>query len=44
MKSGFSKSEGMNKVWYAKGIGAVMTENYDKKGKKLLVSQLVMVK
>ena len=44
MKSGFSKSEGMNKVWYAKGIGAVKTENYDKKGKKLLVSQLVMVK
>ena len=45
MKSGFAKSEGVNKVWYAKGIGAVKTENYDKKGKKLVVSQqLVMVK
>lgn len=31
MKSGFAKSEGVNKVWYAKGIGAVKTENYDKK-------------
>ncbi len=45
MKSGFAKSEGVNKVWYAKGTGAVKTENYDKKGKKLVVSQqLVMVK
>ncbi len=45
MKSGFAKSEGVNKVWYAKGIGAVKTENYDKKGKKLVVSQqLVIVK
>ena len=45
MKSGFAKSEGVNKTWYAKGIGTVKMENYDKKGKKLIVSQqLVGVK
>lgn len=44
MKSGFSKSEGMNKTWYAKGIGVVKTENYDKKGKLIVSQQLVVVK
>ena len=44
MKSGFSKSEGMNKSWYAKGIGLVKIENYNPKGKLLLTQQLITVK
>ena len=32
-KIGFIKQNYKNSVWYAKGIGAVKTETYDKKGK-----------
>ena len=42
-KVGFVKSHGRGAVWYAKGIGSVKTENYNKKGKLESWSELVKV-
>ena len=42
-KIGFIKSTGKTTIWYAKGIGAVKTENYNKKGKLTDYSELTKI-
>lgn len=40
----FLKTQGTTSVWYARGIGDVKTETYDKKGKLLSSKELISVK
>lgn len=43
-KVAFIKTQGTNAVWYARGIGDVKTETYDKKGKLVSKKELLSVK
>ena len=38
------KTEGITLTWYAKGVGAVKTETYDKKDKLLSTQELILNK